>query len=90
MTGKNSDEALNMRQRTVLQYLNVTDWRLVNRLPISAGEMTLSRLVHRGWIEMRGEKQHTEVRLTPAGLEAMRSPIVNRRLVELGLKAKWK
>ena len=75
MTGKNLDEVLNMRQRTVLQYLTVADWRLVNRLPISAGEMTLSRLAHQGWIEIRGEKQHTEARLTPAGLKAMRSPI---------------
>ena len=75
MTGKNSDEVLNMRQRTVLQYLTLADWRLVNRLPISAGEMTLSRLAHQGWIEIRGEKQHTEARLTPAGLKAMRSPI---------------
>ena len=75
MTGKNSDEVLNMRQRTVLQYLTVADWRLVNRLPISAGEMTLSRLAHQGWIEIRGEKQHTEARLTPAGLKAMWSPI---------------
>jgi hypothetical protein len=75
MTGKNSDEVLNMRQRTVLQYLSLTDWKMVNRLPIPAGEMTLSRLVHGGWIEMRGEKRCTEVRLTPAGLKAMRSPI---------------
>jgi hypothetical protein len=76
MTGKNLDEVLNMRQRTVLQYLTVADWRLVNRLPISAGEMTLSRLAHQGWIEIRGDKQHTEARLTPAGLKALRSPIL--------------
>jgi hypothetical protein len=75
MTGKKPDEVLNMRQRTVMQYLSVTDWRMVNSLPIAAGEMTLSRLAHRGWIEMRGENQHAEVRLTPAGLNAMRSPI---------------
>ena len=48
---------------------------MVNRLPIPAGEMTLSRLAHDGCIEIRGEKQHTEARLTPAGLKAMRSPI---------------
>ncbi|WP_426525019.1 hypothetical protein [Bradyrhizobium sp. McL0615] len=71
MTGKTSLEILNMRQRTVLQYLSVADWKMVNRLPISAGQMTLARMVHQGWIEMRGVEQHTEVRLTPA----MRSPI---------------
>ena len=75
MTGKASREVLDMRQRTVLQYLSVTDWKMVNRLPISAGEMTLGRLVHQGWIEMRGVERHTEVRLTPAGLTVMRSPI---------------
>ena len=62
MTGKKSDEVLNMSQRTVLQYLSLTDWKLVNRLPIPAGELILSRLAHHGWIEIRGEKQHTEVR----------------------------
>jgi hypothetical protein len=75
MTGKKSDEVLNMSHRTVLQYLSLTDWQLVDRLPIRAGELILSRLAHHGWIEIRGEKQHTEARLTPAGLKAMRSPI---------------
>jgi hypothetical protein len=65
----------NMRQRTVLQHLSLADWRMVDRLPVKAGEMTLSRLLHHGWIECRGEKQHMAVRLTPAGLKAMRSPI---------------
>ena len=35
---------------------------LVDQLPIPAGEITLSRLSHLGWIEMRGEYQHTEAR----------------------------
>ena len=73
MTGKNSVEVPHMRQRTILQHLSLVDWKLVNRLPVSAGEMTLSRLLHHGWIECRGEKQHTAVKLTPAGLKAMRS-----------------
>jgi hypothetical protein len=73
MTGKNSAEVPHMRQRTILQHLSLVDWKLVNRLPVSAGEMTLSRLLHHGWIECRGEKQHTAVKLTPAGLKAMRS-----------------
>jgi hypothetical protein len=75
MIGKNSDRVPDMRKRTVLQYLSLTDWRRVNRLPIPASEMTLSRLVHQGWIEIRGEDEHTEARLTEAGLQAMRSPI---------------
>lgn len=56
----------NMRQRTVLQYLSLADWRMVDRLPVSAGELTLSRLIDHGWIECRGEKSQTEAELTPA------------------------
>jgi Mn-dependent DtxR family transcriptional regulator len=65
----------NMTQRAVMQHLSLTDWKLANRLPIPAGEMMLSRLAHLGLIEMRGENQQTEVRLTDAGLKAMRSRI---------------
>jgi hypothetical protein len=75
MTGKNPAKILDMRKRTVLQHLSLTDWKLAARLPIPASEMTLSRLVHQNWIEIRGEGKHTEVRLTGAGLKAMRSRI---------------
>jgi hypothetical protein len=75
MTGKNPGKILDMRKRTILQHLSLTDWKLAARLPIPASEMTLSRLVHQNWIEMRGEKQQTEVRLTEAGLKARRSRI---------------
>ena len=91
MSDTDSAEVPNMRQRTVLQHLSLADWRMVNRLPVSAGETTLSRLLHHGWIESRGEKQRAAVRLTPAGLEALRSPIRKPFVrVELGLKAKGK
>jgi hypothetical protein len=75
VTGKNLAEVPNMAQRTLLQYLSMDDWKIVAHLPIPAGELMLSRLLHYGWIESRGEKQHTAIRLTPAGLKAMRSPI---------------
>jgi hypothetical protein len=51
------------------------DWKIAARLPTPASELMLSRLLHHGWIESRGEKQHTAIRLTLAGLKAMRSPI---------------
>jgi len=73
----------NMSQRAVLQYLSLTDRKLANRLPIPAGEMMLSRLVQ----QIQGKDHDTVVRLTGAGLKAMRSSAI-RRLVELGLKAK--
>jgi hypothetical protein len=56
-----------------LQYLSLTDWKMVARLPIPASEITLSRLVHQGWIDIRGKDQRTEAKLTDAGLKAMRS-----------------
>ena len=65
----------NMSQRAVLQYLSLNDWKLANRLPIPAGEMILSRLVSQGWIEIQGRDHNSVVRLTEAGLKAMRSPV---------------
>ena len=75
MTDKNAHKVLDMRKRTVLQYLSLTDWKMVARLPIPASGITLSRLKHQGWIEIRGKDQRTEAKLTAAGLKAMRSQI---------------
>jgi len=61
----------NMSQRAVMQHLSMTDWKLANRLPIPAGEMMLSRLVQ----QIQGKDHDTVVRLTGAGLKAMRSPV---------------
>jgi len=83
-TGKNSAEVSNMTQRTVLQCLNLDDWKIVAHLPIPVGEMMLSRMCECGWIDVRGEEQHMAIRLTPAGRKAMQWP------VEIGLKAKGK
>ena len=71
----NPGKGANMSQRAVMQHLSLTDWKLANRLPIPAGEMTLSRLVQQGWIEIQGKKHNTVARLTAAGLRAMRSPV---------------
>lgn len=65
----------NMTQRAVMQNLSLTDWKLAGRLPIPAGELTMSRLVLNGWIEIQGEDHNTVARLTAAGLKAMRSRI---------------
>jgi hypothetical protein len=64
-----------MTQRSVMQCLSLDDWKIAAHLPIPAGEMTLSRIRDYRWIESRGEKHQKAVRLTPAGLNAMRSPI---------------
>jgi hypothetical protein len=73
VTGKHSAEFPNMAQRAVMQYLSLDDWKVAARLPIAASELMLSRIRNYGWIEIRGEKQHTAIKLTPAGLKAMRS-----------------
>jgi hypothetical protein len=74
MIGKNP-EVPNMAQRALMQYLSLDDWKITSRLPVPAGELMLSRIREYGWIEIQGEKEHAAVRLTPAGLKAMRSPI---------------
>jgi predicted transcriptional regulator len=75
MTIGSSAKGPNMPHRAIMQRLSLTDWRLANRLPIPAGEMILSRLVSQGWIEIQGRDHNTAVRLTEAGLKAMRSPV---------------
>ena len=70
-----SGKGPNMTQRAVMQHLSLTEWKLANRLPIPAGEMMLSRMVQQGWIEIQGKDHNTVVRLTEAGLKAMRSPV---------------
>jgi hypothetical protein len=37
--------------------------------------LLLNRIRSYGWVEIQGEKHHTAIRLTPAGLQAMRSAI---------------
>ena len=75
MTGQQSAEFPNMAQRAVMQYLSLDDWKVAARLPIPAGELMLSRIRNYGWIEIRGEKHHTAIKLTAAGFQAMRSAI---------------
>jgi hypothetical protein len=71
----NSAEVPNMAQRTVMQCLNLDDWKVVAHLPVPVGELMLSRILDYGWIESRGEKQRKAIRLTPAGLKALRSAV---------------
>ena len=73
--GKALVEVPNMSQRTVMQCLSLDDWKIVAHLPVPAGELLLSRILDYGWIEIQGEKQHTAIRMIPAGLKAMRSAI---------------
>ena len=73
VTGKNSAEVPNMSQRTVMQCLSLDDWKVIAHLPVPVGELMVNRLLDYGWIESRSEKQGKAIRLTPAGLKALRS-----------------
>lgn len=78
MTGKDSSAVPavpNMAQRVLMQYLSLDDWKIAFRLPVPVSELTLSRLRSWGWIDLQGEGQQTAVKLTQAGLKAMRSRI---------------
>jgi hypothetical protein len=61
-----------------MQHLSLTDRKSAYRLPIPAGEMKLGRMVQQGWIEMQGKDYNTVVRLTGAGLKAMRSQMIRQ------------
>jgi len=75
MSNKSSPKVPNMSQGAVMQCLSLDDWKMAAHLPIPAGEMMLNRICDYGWAESRREKQHTALKLTPAGLKAMRSVI---------------
>jgi hypothetical protein len=65
----------NMSQRAIMQNLSLTDWKAVSHLPVPAGPAMLNRISGLGWIERRGMKPRTEIRLTASGLEAMRARV---------------
>ncbi len=70
--------AANMSQRSVMQYLSLTEWKRVTYLPVPAGPVMLDRIRDLGWIELRGREPQTEIRLAPLGQEAMRAPVGRR------------
>jgi len=51
------------------------DWKVVAHLPVPVGKLMLIRILDYGWVESRGEKQRKAIRLTPAGLKALRSAV---------------
>ena len=73
MRGKAS--GVNATQRQIMQYLRACDWVLVSKLPVSVGQRTLDRIANNGWIERRSGGPRSEIKLTPAGLTALQTPI---------------
>ena len=68
--------AANMSQRAIMQYLSLTEWKVVSHLPVPAGPVMIDRIRGQGWIEIRGMKPRTEIRLTELGRAAIRAPVV--------------
>ena len=62
-------------QRQFLQRLHIDKWKRLVTISVAAGPGLLSRLVTNGWIEQRGEEQEREIRLTDAGLSALKAKI---------------
>src|SRR3954468_7971718 len=68
-----SNKLLDMRKRTVLQYLSTSDWKMIHHLSTPVGDMTIGR-IHQDCIDIRGEGMRAEARLTEAGLKANAIP----------------
>jgi len=66
-------------QRSVLQRLRTDRWLSFAGLNIAAGAGLLKRLVLNGWMESRGHGQAFELKLTTAGLEALKAKIPDHR-----------
>jgi hypothetical protein len=61
----------NSTQRQLMQRLRTDAWRNLSTITVSAGDRLLASLVRNGWIE----RNDGEIRLTPAGLEALRARV---------------
>jgi hypothetical protein len=66
-------------QRSVLQRLRTDQWLSFAGLNIAAGAGLLKRLVSNGWMESRGQGRAFEVKLTAAGLDALKAKIPDYR-----------
>jgi hypothetical protein len=62
-------------QRKFMQYLRAGNWVMVSKLPNPIGERLFDRILQNGWIERRGTGLRLEIKITPAGLAALRAPV---------------
>ena len=75
MISKNAGPTVRASQRQLMQHLRSGDWKIVAMLPAAASASTLNQLTDYGWIERRGGGPRAEIKLTPAGLLALQTPI---------------
>jgi hypothetical protein len=73
-TRRKEAATINSPQRQVMDNLRSGDWKIAQHLSVPASQHMLDSIYGYGWIERRGEGPHTEIRITPAGLDALRAP----------------
>ena len=66
---------LNMAHRQILHHLRSGEWKFAAKLPVLASDYALGRMAASGWVERRGSRDKTEIRLTAAGLDALKAPV---------------
>ena len=80
----------NMTHRQVLQRLLSGEWKTLTQLGVMAGDGLLERLSNHGWIERRVIGRTREIKITPAGIEALRARIpkdpIRSRCPRLGIR----
>lgn len=64
-----TDARPTMTHRQFMQRLRTDRWRHIATIDVAFGDKLVAALVRNGWIERR----ENELRLTPAGLEAVRA-----------------
>jgi hypothetical protein len=65
---------VNSPQRQVMHNLRAGDWMIAQHLSVPASQHMLDSIFDNGWIERRGAGPNTEIRITSAGLDALRAP----------------
>ena len=66
---------LKIAYRQVVDHVRSGAWKRAAKLPVLASEYAVGRMVDNGWIERRGSHDELELRLTAAGLEALKAPV---------------
>ena len=74
MISKNTEPTVKSGQRQLMQYLRSGNWKIAAKLPVAASPGTLDRLAEYGWIDRRDQGTQVEIKLTPVGQLAPRTP----------------
>lgn len=66
---------INMAHRSMMDPLRSGQWTLVKKVQVQISARSLIQMLDNGWIVRRGEGNKTEIRLTDAGLKALKAPL---------------